>query len=802
MHGGSLLRRLRDADADADMDGAAGNGRASGFAAAMGAAAARDVRPTSFQIVRMPGSDGDAFAAPAAAPLDAAQLKRARGRSLSRKDEGRHKAMQAPNRGKSSGTARPLVCAMSPLCGGVRACDCDCDCDYDYDCERFGAVLVVAAGQRDAHHELSSLLQEVKMLSVRAAPSGSPVPRPSIDAAQKLLDELSDSGFGMHAHTNARGARRSLSPARDVGVSISAAAVGFAASVDVGGRGGSQSPPPVPTATAAVFQPRETYAAVPSFTRGAHDTPYNDSGGVFVAPPPVSPPPQQPPLSLSLSQPFGTTATTATAAGAARKAPSYSKSIRSLEELQRSQSDAAALTVRSTATGYGAGDVVPRRALPLGVSSPDDVMRHHDAPPARARPVSAPRLEVNAEVTLPTDVMPPAEVLHRLFTHHGVRVPYQYFYKHKSFIVVPRMDLFPWKDMVDDALLRILSRCTGHTTATTYLRLDYCTRVTDAGVCALLPRLSKLRQLDMRVLGGITDKAIVSVTTPVPVAPAHADGARRGARGSDATALVPSSTAVAATPHATPVLLGEAKTVAAHASRHVSVASSGPHGSLLHHAESRTVTETVHRVYHVDAQSGAGAGAATGGGGGAAAGRGGGPPRLTDATKLALPCPRLVDIDVCGCYGVTDRSLLALSSSLTSVTSLKLNGTRIGDAGLRELLVHCRALKTLHVADTLVSDAALDQLLIMARLVPINPLVQRKDVLASRANPAAFASLAASGRPRVAPSNAEYYLVLEDLNISGCSRLSAKGLEILMLVRACAWCCACLGVPFHVPRPF
>ena len=76
------------------------------------------------------------------------------------------------------------------------------------------------------------------------------------------------------------------------------------------------------------------------------------------------------------------------------------------------------------------------------------------------------------------------------------------------------------------------------------------------------------------------------------------------------------------------------------------------------------------------------------------------------------------------------------------------------------------------MSHTSITDAAFDQLRIMARLVPENALVQRKDVLASRAPEAAGKGL-----------HGDRYLLLEDVDIGHCKGLSATAIETLMLVR-------------------
>jgi hypothetical protein len=58
---------------------------------------------------------------------------------------------------------------------------------------------------------------------------------------------------------------------------------------------------------------------------------------------------------------------------------------------------------------------------------------------------------------------------------------------------------------------------------------------------------------------------------------------------------------------------------------------------------------------------------------------------LPSAPRARLPCPNLTSINVTGCEGVTDRALLAISAHLRSVQALRLNATRIGDTGLREV---------------------------------------------------------------------------------------------------------------------
>ena len=104
--------------------------------------------------------------------------------------------------------------------------------------------------------------------------------------------------------------------------------------------------------------------------------------------------------------------------------------------------------------------------------------------------------------------MDPDVVLFRLFTLQGIRLPYQYFYRPKSFHVIPKYDLALWRDLVDDPLLRILARCVGHTRVATLLALDDCDKVTDAGVVALLPTLRSVTVFSAQRVPQLTDAAI------------------------------------------------------------------------------------------------------------------------------------------------------------------------------------------------------------------------------------------------------------------------------------------------------
>ncbi len=77
--------------------------------------------------------------------------------------------------------------------------------------------------------------------------------------------------------------------------------------------------------------------------------------------------------------------------------------------------------------------------------------------------------------------------------------------------------------------------------------------------------------------------------------------------------------------------------------------------------------------------------------------------------RPVLPCPRLTALDLTGCSSIGDGALLSIARNLTSVVSLRLNGCSITDHGIRELLITCRTLRKLHVADTRLTDAAFDQ---------------------------------------------------------------------------------------------
>lgn len=210
-------------------------------------------------------------------------------------------------------------------------------------------------------------------------------------------------------------------------------------------------------------------------------------------------------------------------------------------------------------------------------------------------------------------------------------------------------------------------------------------------------------------------------------------------------------------------------------------------GLLVHETTNRTLVETVTRVYSVPDRTGAledvPADASTGDAAPVAAPR-----------RLRLPCPQLKTINFSGCPNITDASLHAFNRSMTSITSLNLSGSSITDNGFRELLLHCRNLRRIDVSDTRVSDASFDQLLVMARLVPINPLKERRDVLAStgpvtRKGPSLLDMPAGSGgrKPlgtRRDPLDGKEHLCLQlrDVNFSGCIGVTSAGLQTFLKV--------------------
>ena len=114
---------------------------------------------------------------------------------------------------------------------------------------------------------------------------------------------------------------------------------------------------------------------------------------------------------------------------------------------------------------------------------------------------------------LPTRDMPPNEILHRLFQYNGIRIPYQYFYRPKSFTPQRELILTVWRDMVDDALMSILARCDGHTRVVVYVKMDDCGLVSDVGATALLPRLPMLTSLDAVRCSRLSDATIIALTT-------------------------------------------------------------------------------------------------------------------------------------------------------------------------------------------------------------------------------------------------------------------------------------------------
>ena len=232
-----------------------------------------------------------------------------------------------------------------------------------------------------------------------------------------------------------------------------------------------------------------------------------------------------------------------------------------------------------------------------------------------------------------------------------------------------------------DALLTVLAACWGHTRVVTYLNISACQGVTDIGSCILVPRLPQLELLDATDLPFVTDNLVSAVTTEVPKDDSH---------------------------HVQ--LVNKLRNIGAARKEEAD-------GCLRGLAPSHELLETVARVFGHRTDTAA------------------------SRAPTALPCPKLLSLNLGNCPGITDVSLLRLASHYTRITALDVSGSSITDRGLRELLVYCRSLSTLSIARTAVTDAAFDQLPIMGRLVPVNPNHQRKDVLASRAPPSALAKL-------------------------------------------------------------
>ena len=403
------------------------------------------------------------------------------------------------------------------------------------------------------------------------------------------------------------------------------------------------------------------------------------------------------------------------------------------------EDDDDSIEVRSTATGYGAGGRVPRPKLALPASVHEKLVTY-GSPLAKARPTSAPLPALDVPDAANAADASPNALLRRYFEHIGVKIPYQYFYKRNSMEVIPVYDLRPWRTFIDDALLIILGGCTGHTRVATKFLLDYCPAVSDLGLSVVLPRLPKLRELDLHDCTGVGDTTLLSVTMKVPDS-----GAAHGT-------LLQIQNAASAVLGAG--ANGDGDKITAPAVIHVTVAG-------ITHKLPRGLMETTARVYPETISASAAALKAA----------------ATSKGAMVMPCPKLTAINVNGCPKVSDQSLMGFCARLTTVTSLDLCGTSITDNGVRELLIKCRWLKRLRIARTAVTDAAFDQLLLMGRLIPVNPLVQRKDVLASRA-PKTTVTIGGVSQPVD-----EYYLILEDIDLSGCAGISAEGLKPLLMVR-------------------
>ncbi len=415
------------------------------------------------------------------------------------------------------------------------------------------------------------------------------------------------------------------------------------------------------------------------------------------------------------------------------------------------------VSVRSTVVGSGAGEPLPRARASQPASKEDKLSRYGSPPrslaAAGARPSSAPTQSEDAPDTIPSHDIPPNEILRRLFIRHGVRIPYQYFYRPLTLSVIPTFLLGPWRAQVDDALLLILAGCKGHTRVVTVLTLDCCPTVTDLGMSVLIPQLPRLKELDLHGCSGVGDITVSAITSRVPT-----DGTAHG------MLLQLQSSALAA-------FADEDDTDELHSAQGVRLHMSSAPVPLSKH-----LIETCSRVFPFNRQTVKAA-------------------KLAKSVHLSMPCPSLTHLNLDGCRLVTDSSLLALCQSLSTITSLHVCDTSITDKGLRELFIKCRHLRVLRVARTSITDAAFDQLLLLGRLVPVNPLVQRKDVLASRA-------------PRVQVTNSrgtvandEFYQLLEDVDLSGCSRVSAAALKALVQVRRATgvFCCrASLDYPLLV----
>lgn len=100
-------------------------------------------------------------------------------------------------------------------------------------------------------------------------------------------------------------------------------------------------------------------------------------------------------------------------------------------------------------------------------------------------------------------------ILRRLFTQLGMRIPYQYFYKRMTLDPVRTLELGPWRAAMTDDVALVLAACEGHTRIATRLVLDNCGSVSDAGMGALLPRLPRLREVELRNCAQVCGKVCV-----------------------------------------------------------------------------------------------------------------------------------------------------------------------------------------------------------------------------------------------------------------------------------------------------
>lgn len=317
--------------------------------------------------------------------------------------------------------------------------------------------------------------------------------------------------------------------------------------------------------------------------------------------------------------------------------------------------------------------------------------------------------------------------LRDVFRALWMRLPHELFYVERSLQPASIVDLENWRHLVTDGALGVLAACPASTAAIEDLSLARCARATDVGFCVLLPRLHRLRRLDLSYT------SVSQTTADAMVQPTRARVCDGGLLDEDADRIE-------------------------------AILRADVHARVDGHDRERRRREAIGGIGAVVQAAGAvyvppktpslrlGLNAAA--------------PRLPAGVDLAEPaCSSLRSIVLRHCDFLTDKMLRLLCRHLPRLEELDVSWSKqVSDAGLRAVAHRCsRTLRRLATSGCAITDATLQEIARLSGAAPNSSHLR-----------STHKDSAKGGRS---------LLSLESLVLSDVKRISTKGLNLIL--RSC-----------------